>query len=151
METDMRRWIYTTGITLSLAMFGVAGPAGALPAGFLPIVAPTNVEQVQFIFGGRNYCWYDYGWRGPGFYWCGYAMRRGLGWGGGAAGMAGTAGVIATDVLAAVAARETALPFTVVAPGWVAALLGWVGAIEVVMAVAVVTVEAAATVETSRV
>jgi hypothetical protein len=65
--------------------------------------------------------------------------------------MAGTAGVIATDVLAAVAARETALPFTVVAPGWVAALLGWVGAIEVVMAVAVVTVEAAATVETSRV
>jgi hypothetical protein len=80
----MRRWIYTTAVTLSLAVFGVAGPARALPIGFLPTGVPTNMEQVQFIFGGRNYCWYDYGWRGPGFYWCGYAMRRGLGWGGGA-------------------------------------------------------------------
>jgi hypothetical protein len=43
-----------------------------------------NVEQAQFIYGGRNYCWYDSGWRGPGFYWCGYAWRRGFGWGGGA-------------------------------------------------------------------
>jgi hypothetical protein len=79
----MRRWIYTTGITLSLAVFGLAGPAVALPVGFLPTAVPTNVEPVQFFFGGRNYCWYDYGWHGPGFYWCGYAMRRGLGWGGG--------------------------------------------------------------------
>jgi hypothetical protein len=84
--------------------------------------------------------------------------------------MAGTAVVIAADILAAVAAREMALPFTVVALGWVAALLGWAAAIpvaepawvawavamEVVTAVgamevvtAVVTVEAAAIVETS--
>ncbi len=84
METDMRRWIYMTGITLSLAVFGAAGPAGALPGGFLPTAVPTNVEQVQFFFGGRNYCWYDDGWQGPGFYWCGYAWRRGIGWGGGA-------------------------------------------------------------------
>ncbi len=40
-------------------------------------------DQVQFFWGGRNYCWYDGGWRGPGFYWCGYAWRRGIGWGGG--------------------------------------------------------------------
>jgi hypothetical protein len=41
------------------------------------------VEKAQFLFGGRNYCWYDTGWRGPGWYWCGYAGRSGLGWGGG--------------------------------------------------------------------
>jgi hypothetical protein len=80
----MRRWIYTTSITLSLAAFGVAGPATALPVGLLPTASPTNVEQVQFFYGGRDYCWYDDGWQGPGFYWCGYAWRRGIGWGGGA-------------------------------------------------------------------
>jgi hypothetical protein len=43
---------------------------------------PT-LDRVQFIYLGRNYCWYDGGWRGPGFYWCGYAWRQGFGWGGG--------------------------------------------------------------------
>lgn len=40
------------------------------------------IEQVQFRFGGYDYCWYDDGWRGPGWYWCGYAYRTGYGWGG---------------------------------------------------------------------
>ncbi len=35
-----------------------------------------------YFYGGRNYCWYDGGWDGPGFYWCGFAWRRGYGWGG---------------------------------------------------------------------
>jgi hypothetical protein len=39
-------------------------------------------EQVQFRFGAYDYCWYDDGWRGPGWYWCGYAHRVGFGWGG---------------------------------------------------------------------
>jgi hypothetical protein len=43
-----------------------------------------GVEKTQFFFGGRNFCWYGAGWQGPGFYWCGYAWRSGLGWGGGA-------------------------------------------------------------------
>ena len=43
------------------------------------------VEKAQvFVWHGRRYCWYDDGWQGPGFYWCGYAKRHGLGWGGGA-------------------------------------------------------------------
>ena len=42
----------------------------------------SSIKQAQFIFGGRNYCFYLDGWHGPGFYWCGYAYRRGLGWGG---------------------------------------------------------------------
>src|SRR6202453_3576497 len=41
------------------------------------------VEKAQFVFGGRQYCWYDDGWKGPGWYWCGYAYRTGYGWGGG--------------------------------------------------------------------
>jgi hypothetical protein len=43
------------------------------------------IEKAQdFVWHGRRYCWYDDGWQGPGFYWCGYAKRHGLGWGGGA-------------------------------------------------------------------
>jgi hypothetical protein len=40
------------------------------------------LQNVQFFFGGRRFCWYWDGWHGPGWYWCGYAFRRGLGWGG---------------------------------------------------------------------
>jgi hypothetical protein len=42
----------------------------------------ASAETVQFIWNGRRYCWYPGGWRGPGWYWCGYAWRRGFGWGG---------------------------------------------------------------------
>ncbi len=41
------------------------------------------VDQVQFVFGGHKHCWYAEGWHGPGWYWCGYAGRKGRGWGGG--------------------------------------------------------------------
>jgi hypothetical protein len=41
------------------------------------------IEHVQYVYGGQNYCWYSNGWRGPGYYYCGYAFRTGLGWGGG--------------------------------------------------------------------
>ena len=41
------------------------------------------LQDVQYIWGGRRYCWYYDGWRGPGWYWCGYRLREGFGWGGG--------------------------------------------------------------------
>ena len=44
-------------------------------------IAP--IEHTQFVLNGQQYCWYDGGWRGPGWYWCGYAWNNGLGWGGG--------------------------------------------------------------------
>ena len=47
------------------------------------VAQDSSIAEAQFIFGGRNYCWYDNGWRGPGWYWCGYELRRGFGWGGG--------------------------------------------------------------------
>ena len=37
---------------------------------------------MQYIWGGATFCWYDSAWNGPGFYTCGYAWRRGFGWGG---------------------------------------------------------------------
>src|ERR1700736_2818926 len=39
-------------------------------------------EQAQFRWGGYDYCWVNDGWRGPGWYWCGYGYRPGFGWGG---------------------------------------------------------------------
>jgi hypothetical protein len=41
------------------------------------------VEHVQYRYGGRRHCWYDDGWNGRGWYWCGYAHRHGHGYGGG--------------------------------------------------------------------
>src|ERR1700754_1134280 len=76
----MRHWIYAA--SASLVLRGAAGQANAVPINPIgPAAIPSDIEQAQFIFGGRNYCWYDNGWRGAGFYWCGYAFRRGLGWG----------------------------------------------------------------------
>lgn len=53
-----------------------------LIAGVETVGAPAPVQQVQYVYAGRNYCWYGGGWHGPGYYWCGYAWRRGFGWGG---------------------------------------------------------------------
>jgi hypothetical protein len=39
-------------------------------------------EDASYVYGGHNYCWYDGGWKGAGWYQCGYAWRHGLGWGG---------------------------------------------------------------------
>jgi hypothetical protein len=55
-----------------------------------PIAAPHAIdigtvaiaEPAQFFHSGKPYCWYQYGWAGPGWYWCGYGTRIGLGWGG---------------------------------------------------------------------
>lgn len=79
----MKKLAFAAALMLSGVV--AAGEAVAMPAG--PMTTPavaSDVEQAQYVYGGRNYCWYANGWRGPGFYWCGYAFRRGLGWGGGA-------------------------------------------------------------------
>jgi hypothetical protein len=79
----MRRIVLTLAVALSASAFAIK--AEAMPLGHAigdAADALNVVEQSQFIYGGRNYCWYPNGWRGPGFYWCGYHLRRGLGWGG---------------------------------------------------------------------
>jgi hypothetical protein len=75
-------------LTAMLAVVGamISGPSHA--AVIAPIALGTAadelaaVETVQFFWQGRRYCWYDVGWRGPGWYRCGFRWRRGLGWGG---------------------------------------------------------------------
>ena len=59
------------------------GPSAQLIYGVYNPANPVMLEKAQWFYGGYNYCWYVDGWRGPGFYWCGYAWRRGYGWGGG--------------------------------------------------------------------
>jgi hypothetical protein len=73
----------TAAIALSAGSAAEAAIGDGVLGGRAPLANPTQIENAQFIFGGRNYCWYDDGWRGPGWYWCGYANRSGLGWGGG--------------------------------------------------------------------
>jgi hypothetical protein len=66
-------------LAIAPAQAAVQGGADAIRA------AAENgsvAEQVQFRWGGYDYCWADDGWRGPGWYWCGYAYRPGFGWGG---------------------------------------------------------------------
>jgi len=74
----------TSLLCASLSCGGAqAAPQGGLMSGVYRSGDAASLQPAQFIFSGQNYCWYATGWQGPGFYWCGYAWRRGLGWGGG--------------------------------------------------------------------
>ena len=81
-------------VTIAAATSLVAGaPIMGASVGAAPMVAPAAirgavdslnvVERAQFIWLGHNYCWYDDGWNGPGWYWCGQYLTSGIGWGGG--------------------------------------------------------------------
>jgi hypothetical protein len=72
------------GVALPLTNSAEAAVGDGILSAGIPSIQIAPVEKAQFFFGGQNYCWYDAGWRGPGWYWCGYANRSGLGWGGGA-------------------------------------------------------------------
>jgi hypothetical protein len=65
-----------TTFTVPAQAVGLSAQLGAAANDF------NDVEQAQYIYGGRNYCWYPAGWHGAGWYWCGYAARVGFGWGG---------------------------------------------------------------------
>lgn len=69
-----------TGSIVSIAAAANAGVATNGPA--TAAEGLRVIDQVDFIFGGRKHCWYGEGWNGPGWYWCGYNMRKGKGWGG---------------------------------------------------------------------
>jgi hypothetical protein len=64
---------------------GLAEAAPARPGTLTPFASGSAplVETVQYAYRGYRYCWYLNGWRGPGWYRCGFAGRRGYGWGGG--------------------------------------------------------------------
>ena len=57
-------------------MTGFAGLASAN-------AALSPIERAQFVWGGYDYCWYDDGWQGPGWYVCDYGpWVSGYWWGG---------------------------------------------------------------------
>lgn len=76
----------TAGLVLALAGATIGGRAQAAaiaPAGLRPAADQlATLDKIQFTFRGRRFCWYPNGWRGSGWYWCGYRLRRGRGWGG---------------------------------------------------------------------
>ena len=41
--------------------------------------AQSPIQDVQFFWDGLQYCWFDFGWRGPGWYVCDHGGRW---WGG---------------------------------------------------------------------
>src|SRR5579862_6593444 len=65
---------------MPLANSAEAAIADGVVAGHVQMQLP--IEDAAYVYGGYSYCWYDEGWRGPGWYRCGYALRHGLGWGG---------------------------------------------------------------------
>jgi len=78
--------VWALGLAVSLAG---AAPSQAAMWGGSPAVT-SRVETVQYYFDpedfvvdGQDYCWYDDGWNGPGWYVCGYGYDDGYGWGGG--------------------------------------------------------------------
>jgi hypothetical protein len=78
----MRHALKITSLTFVLAATGALG-ASAAPARGTSTAPPSLIEQTQFFWNGNEFCFYDDGWRGPGWYICGYEWRRGYGWGGG--------------------------------------------------------------------
>jgi hypothetical protein len=85
-EVAMRKIGLTLIATLAVVGAMIGGRSHA--AVIAPIALGTAadelaaVETVQFFWRGRQFCWYNTGWRGPGWYQCGFRWRRGLGWGG---------------------------------------------------------------------
>jgi len=88
-------------VSIAAATVFVAG-ASMIGVGAAPMVAPAAicnaadslnvVERAAFIWLGHNYCWYDDGWNGPGWYWCDQYRVHGIGWGGGYGWHGGHAG-----------------------------------------------------------
>ena len=84
-------------LSASPAHAALFGAPGALDAAVDEL---AMIHQAQNVYGGRRYCYYETGWRGPGWYWCGYGSRVGVGdggpvgwrgWGGGGAVVRGGA------------------------------------------------------------
>ena len=86
MRKFLNKLAMLTAVAASVMMIGGRSEAAAAPtpSGLRAAVdTMALIETVQYYYSGRRYCWYDDGWQGPGWYWCGYAFRSGLGWGGG--------------------------------------------------------------------
>ena len=82
----MLKSLYVCATTVALVMGASSGNAMLINigAGVKPALDATDVIQkaAVYIVEGRAYCFYFDGWHGAGWYRCGFAHRRNLGWGG---------------------------------------------------------------------
>lgn len=82
----MLKSFYVCATTAALALGVSNGHAMSINigAGAKPSLDATDVIQkaAVYIVEGRSYCFYFDGWHGAGWYRCGFAHRRNLGWGG---------------------------------------------------------------------
>jgi hypothetical protein len=81
----LRNLVVALAATAAMVVGGNAGAASLIAPAAMRTAADSlqMTENVQFFWSGHNYCWYDDGWNGPGWYWCGMYLQRGIGWGGG--------------------------------------------------------------------
>jgi hypothetical protein len=79
----MRR-LLTVVATIAMTTWASArlDAAPFAPPGMVRADRPSLLEKTQLFHLGRPYCWYPYGWAGPGWYWCGFGTHAGIGWGG---------------------------------------------------------------------
>src|SRR5215468_9309215 len=89
-EGVMTRFLRTMVASAAFAVAGLAAnQVAAAPrvdsAGMRAALGAVEiVDKAQYTYNGKDYCWYDDGWNGPGWYVCGQYTVRGVGWGGGA-------------------------------------------------------------------
>jgi hypothetical protein len=86
-EDTMRTFVViaAAGALLATATSAQAAPlpgAGGLTAALADVNLVEQAAVRVYVHAGRRYCFYFNGWHGPGWYRCGFAWRRGLGWGG---------------------------------------------------------------------
>jgi len=54
------------GSAAGAAPTGTGAPAARLISGVYSSADPVSLSKAQWVFAGRNYCWYPGGWHGPG-------------------------------------------------------------------------------------
>src|SRR5215218_4718705 len=83
--SSMRKSLYLVVAAATLCLAGNTLQALPITAGAVKgaLDATNMVEQTAvYVVEGRRFCFYFDGWHGAGWYRCGFANRRGLGWGG---------------------------------------------------------------------
>ena len=75
----------TLAVAAGALLVATQANAGSFPVNTMTGIETGLVDHVAvrvYVHEGRRYCFYFDGWHGPGWYRCGFAWRRGIGWGG---------------------------------------------------------------------
>jgi len=70
-------WLTATIAIIMAAMSAGRSHAAVMDPNAFRVAADefAVVQTVQFVWKGQRYCWYNRGWRGPGWYRCGIFAR----------------------------------------------------------------------------